>query len=478
MRSRNTIGPGFRCLALALLVSIPLASAGRAQTVTQTPVPAAGPEVRLADNVYVIPDKRAKSIAGWLIVKAGCADEADGNCLGIAHYLEHLLFINRDSENKSKVSMFADGSGNGWTTHRSTVYFQRFPSRIESNVENLDKLVGFFAGLLVDVKADPDQAGRERNVVLQEYQQNTGRNPYARFGVKLADALMPAEPLGQRVIGSPETIKAFSIEAARAFHARWYSKSNAILVLHGPVDPESVKPLIARHFDPLPAKAVPAHVWTQPRGYPVAAQTLRESDKEAKQISVSFDKVVTFPEVEGERRGNAAARAVLSSFLSSRLRSSPLDVMMEKESIVMQGRLGMSAIRLGTARVGFSAVPAEGVTPEKVLDTARGYIAGLAKTGINAATVDRLKQRIKNETALLAQQPAQYADALVSWLSAHENYKDWLDYDVHLEAVTVAHVNRMVALLALPGREVVGVMLPAEKSSTSANTPPAFNSAQ
>ena len=165
------------CAVLVLLTG--------SMAVAQTKPPAAGPEIKIGSNVFLIPDPAARSITGWLVVLAGCADEAEGKCVGIAHYLEHLLFINRDEEHRSKVALFADGTGNGWTTHRTTTYFQRFPARPETNRANLDKLVAYFAGLLTDVKVDAAQAARERNIVLQEYQQNTGRNPFARFGIAL-----------------------------------------------------------------------------------------------------------------------------------------------------------------------------------------------------------------------------------------------------------------------------------------------------
>ena len=87
-------------------------------------------EVRIAENVYVVPDKTAESISGWLVVKAGCADEAYGDCRGLAHYLEHLLLVGRRPDHStSSFSLFPEGAANGWTSHRSTTYFQRFPAK-------------------------------------------------------------------------------------------------------------------------------------------------------------------------------------------------------------------------------------------------------------------------------------------------------------------------------------------------------------
>lgn len=446
----------WRDLSIALLCLVIAAPA----VMAQRPGAAVGPEIRLADNVFLVPDRNARSITGWLIVLAGCADEADGQCLGIAHYLEHLLFINRDNDHRSKVAMFADGSGNGWTSHRATTYFQRFPSRPESDAANLDKLIAHFAGLLTEVRVDAEQAARERNVVLQEYQQNTGRNPFARFGIVLNRAMMPDEPLGQRVIGSPETIKAFSLDAAQAFHARWYARNNAIIVLHGPIGREAVAPLIERHVAPLPAKPIPPRAWRQFRDYAAGEQVLRTTEKDARQTAVFLDSIVTFEETAARRGETDAALAVLGAYLSSRLAASPLEILMERDGIVTDARLSVGRIRQGTLRIAFSGVPAKGVAPEKVLDAARRYVLELARTGLSQEIVDRLKMRISNERALLAEQPASYAQALTNWLSSHYTYESWTRRQARHEALTAAGVNRLVSILAGRGRDVVGIMLP------------------
>jgi zinc protease len=450
-----------------------------------------GPEIRVADNVLLVPDKNARSISGWLIVLAGCADEEGGQCVGLAHYLEHLLFINRDKEHRSKVAIFPDGSGNGWTSHRATTYFQRFPAQQASNAENLDRLFGYFAGLLTNLKVDDEQAARERNVVMQEYQQNTGRNPFARFGTVLSRALMPDEPLGQRVIGSPQSIAAFTVEAARAFHERWYARNNAFVVLHGPLEAADIAPLVERHLAPLPVKPIPARSWKAPRNYEAGHRLIQATDRDARQTAISIERLLTFVEKEDERGDNDAAMAIIRSFLASRLAGSPSADLVERDEIVTDARISVGRVRDGTLRVAFSGTPASGVAAEKVLEAARGYIEELSRRGLTQQAVDRLKKRITNERALLAEQPASYAQALGAWLATHLTHEDWVQRQAKLEAVSRERINRLLAIIGQDSREVAGILLPdkptttgsvgADKNSTSGGptaTPPAEASPQ
>ena len=70
---------GLSIACLALVVAVPAAVSAGAQP---APKAVAAPEIRVADNVFLVPDKNARSITGWLIVLAGCADEAE---IGRAH---------------------------------------------------------------------------------------------------------------------------------------------------------------------------------------------------------------------------------------------------------------------------------------------------------------------------------------------------------------------------------------------------------
>ena len=126
---------------------------------------------------------------------------------------------------------------------------------------------------------------------------------------------MPNEPLGQRVIGSPDLIKAFTPEAAQAFHARWYTRDNSVIVLHGPIDKDAVAPLVARHIAPLPVKTVPPHEWKARRSYEPGQQVMRATEKDARQVGIYLEKIVTFDEPEAMRAEIDATNVVLAGYL-------------------------------------------------------------------------------------------------------------------------------------------------------------------
>ena len=449
-----------RALIAALLTLAATALPAAAQT--RDPL-----EVKIADNVFLVPDKNAKRISGWLIVRAGCADEFNGDCRGIAHYLEHLLFINRDADGKSKVVMFPGGSGNGWTNAITTGYVQNFPSNPATDAANIDKLVAYFANLLVDVRADKDQADRERNVVLQEYNQRAGSDAYARFAITRNLALLPGDSLGQRVIGSPEAIKTFDPEDAKAFHKTWYVKSNTVLVLHGPMTAETIAPLVEKYFAPLPAGKVPAHVWHTPRTFKTETVTLTESDAEARQTGVYYDRVIAYDELPTllERRAFTAARNNVSAYFASRLAGSPMDILIERDGLITQGGLSIGKVRDGLMRVSFWGVPAAGVAPEKIVETVKAQLAAYAERGLPADAITRIKTRSRIGRDLLREEPERYANALMGWFAAHNSHAYWQEAQGYAARVGPNEVQAVLAVLTKPGREVIGIMTPKAKGA-------------
>jgi len=134
---------------------------------------------------------------------------------------------------------------------------------------------------------------------------------------------------------------------------------------------------------------------------------------------------------------------------------------MEQDGLVTEGRIGIGRVRDGAWRVSFSGLPAKGVSPDRVIEAARAYIADLGSKGLSDEVVARLKMRIDNERALLVQQPALYAQALMNWLSAHYTYEHWRTRQARHAAVTPAAVNRLLAIAARGGREVAGILQPA-----------------
>ena len=424
--------------------------------------PARAQVVDISDNVLFVPDPGAKATTFTLIVHAGCVDEANGKCLGLSHYLEHLIFLGRNADLKDKaIAFFKDGAGNGSTSYFSTSYFQRFPARPQGQAEDLEKLFRFYTERLQDFDAREDEAERERGIVLQEYNWRIASSPQAQFFVKFNRAMLPDDPLGQSVAGSPEIIANYSVAAARAFHKRWYARNNATIVIHGPVDAALVKSLADKYVAPLPAKELPDRAWLQAlRSYEPSKQVLLEQNKDIKTLDVVSDKMVRIE--ESDRVRAAQARGVLMTFLRGRFDGGPHDRLVEKAGLTSGiDHVDISRVGPGALRVSFSAEPGAGVAPEKMIDAFWSYMDELARTGVPKGIVERLKKRIAEDREIDAREPERVAAGLTRFLFSGTSYADYKARAASLATVTDEDVNAIIRAAAGPGRRVDGILSPA-----------------
>jgi zinc protease len=203
-------------------------------------------------QVVVIPDLRAPVVTHMVWYNVGAADEPEG-VSGIAHFLEHLMF---KGTQKFPGSTFSDtvarvgGTENAFTSQDYTAYFQRvakehLPALMEMEADRMSNLV------LSDEVVIP-----ERDVVQEERRSRTDNNPSARLGEKMARVFNPAHPYGIPIIGWPDEISKLSKEDAIAFYDRFYTPSNAILIVAGDVEANEVLALAQTTYGKVAERAV------------------------------------------------------------------------------------------------------------------------------------------------------------------------------------------------------------------------------
>ena len=421
---------------------------------------AAGPEVRVADNVYLVPDPKAKVITVWMIVKAGCRDEESGQCRGLAHYLEHLVFLGRKAEqDAASANLFAAGQTNAFTSMQTTAYYQTLPVREGEVLADVERLVGLFAGRIQKIDAPEDGALRERNVVLQEFNQRRSDSTRSSFYREMNTKMQPDHPVRQSVIGTKADIDAFTLERAREFHTRWYAKNNATFVVYGPVSAEDVKPLIAKYIDPIAPKKVPSRGWLDAlRTFAPMDEMVRVEDAETKRTEVYLQRIVRYE--EPDLSAASAVNLVLADFLNSQIKGSLSDVFVENRKLATSVHISATGLGAGVLWYTMSATLEEGVEPNQMKPAFEEYIRKLAETGVEESVVARLKRRRVNDREEVEKDPQRTLSALTNWFSGHGTFEEWNARAQVYADVTAASLKGKLAVMVQPGRQIFGVLTP------------------
>ncbi len=177
-------------------------------------------------RVLLVSDTETDKAAASLVVFRGSFDEPDA-FPGLAHFLEHMLFIG--TEKYPEVDAYQHfiaqngGASNAYTAGDHTNYF--FDIQPEQFPAAMDRFSQFFISPLLDA----DYVDREKNAVNSEYQMQLRSDNWRSMAVNTV-AINPDHPDSRFSIGNLETLDDGVQEALTTFFEQEYSADQMALV--------------------------------------------------------------------------------------------------------------------------------------------------------------------------------------------------------------------------------------------------------
>ena len=188
-------------------------------------------------QVVAIPMKNGSGVITTnIIYKVGSRNEIMGKS-GIAHMLEHMNFKSTKDLKAGEFDRIVKGFGgvnNASTGFDFTHYF------IKSSTKNLGKSLGLFADIMGSLKLTDKEFQPERNVVMEERRWRTDNSPTGYLYFRLFNNAFTYHSYHWTPIGFKDDIKNWDIKDIRNFHKIFYRPSNAIVLVAGDVDPQTV----------------------------------------------------------------------------------------------------------------------------------------------------------------------------------------------------------------------------------------------
>ena len=185
--------------------------------------------------------------AAAVSVARGSDDDPDEHP-GLAHFVEHMLFI--ATEKYPEVDGFTDfvgkngGSRSAYTaSDRTTYHFYVKSDRLR---EALDRFAQFF----IAPTFDPQYVEREKESVQAEYQVQFKQDNWRGAAVHRR-LLNPEYPGARFNIGSLASLRNAGVAQARAFFEDNYSADIITAAVLGPQDLDSLEALVAERFGPV-----------------------------------------------------------------------------------------------------------------------------------------------------------------------------------------------------------------------------------
>ncbi|SDW29697.1 M16 family metallopeptidase [Roseicitreum antarcticum] len=341
-------------------------------------------------EVVVIEDRRAPVAVHMVWYRVGAADEPVGKS-GIAHFLEHLMFKGTDTTEAGEFSATVEAQGgrdNAFTSWDYTGYFQRVAA------DRLELMMQLEADRMTDLAFTDADWQPELSVILEERGQVLESRAGAVFNEQLRAALFQNHPYGTPIIGWRHEMEDLTGADAMAFYARHYGPNNAVLVVAGDVDAETVRAMAQEHYGPI-----------APNPDIVARSRPQEPPQLAERRVIYHDARIAQPYVSRQylaprRDSGAPEDAAALQVLAALLGGSPTTSVLERrlnfdEGVALSTWASYSGTWVDDAIFAVGIMPVEGVSLEQAEAALDRAIAGFLETGVDADQLARVQTQIR-----------------------------------------------------------------------------------
>ncbi len=203
-------------------------------------------------RALLVSDPDTDKAAASLDVYVGSASNPEDRG-GLAHFLEHMLFLGTDKyPDSGEYARFVSehgGNRNAYTAFEHTNYF------FDIDKDHLDEALDRFAQFFISPRFDVEYVSREVNAVNAEYQM--GLNTDGRRNLDVArETVNPSHPYAVLGVGTAETLADRPDQSVRddllAFYAKYYSANLMTLAVLGSGSLDELEAMVRTTFAPVP----------------------------------------------------------------------------------------------------------------------------------------------------------------------------------------------------------------------------------
>lgn len=198
--------------------------------------------------LVLLKEARSAPVAtSWIWYRVGSRNEPAGRT-GISHWVEHMLFKGTPSIPRGEFDRLIARNGgtfNGFTWVDYTAYYETLPAdRIELGLQ-------IESDRMINALFEPAEVESERTVIISELE-GYANYPETWLDEAVKAMAFTAHPYHHPVIGYKGDLLAMTRDELYHYYQTFYMPNNAVLVLVGDFDAETMLRHVERHFADLP----------------------------------------------------------------------------------------------------------------------------------------------------------------------------------------------------------------------------------
>jgi len=195
-------------------------------------------------RVVTVPVKNANSVTVLLLVGTGSKYETR-EISGISHFLEHMFFKGtKKRPNTLAISEVLDkigGQYNAFTSKEVTGYWAKVDKK------HSDVALDWISDIFLNSKFDAEELEREKGVVTEELNMYLDM-PQSHVGELFEELLYGDTPAGWQIVGTKETIAAYTRDKLIEYYHSHYSNDNTVICVAGDIDEKEIQEKLENIF--------------------------------------------------------------------------------------------------------------------------------------------------------------------------------------------------------------------------------------
>jgi len=373
---------------LTTLASAAFATASAAES-DRWQVPVAVKKLDNGLTVVVSTDHSSPTVGVSVVYHVGMRLEPK-NRTGFAHLFEHLMFQGTPAAPKGVFDQVISGGGgrnNGSTRPDFTNYIEVAP------VSALERILWLEADRMKTLDFNPTTLKNQQDVVKEEIRVNVKNQPYGGFmWIDIGQHAFDKWENNHDGYGSFQDLENASLADVQSFHRDYYGPNNAVLGIAGDISPEEAFKLADKYFGAVAGRPTPAAP-DYSEGLNTAEKRISQTDALAQVPAIAAGWKMP---ARGSR--DQAPMAVLGSVLAGD------DASRLYQSLVKRRQIALNIEPLygltdpwsynGPTLYTLFAMYKPDSSADAVLAAIDEEVANIAKNGVDAATLKRVKTKM------------------------------------------------------------------------------------
>ncbi len=181
------------------------------------------------------------------VVNAGSRDEARQKD-GLAHFIEHLLFKETERRSTNQILNRLEMVGadlNAYTTKEYTCIHASLLN------EHLERTIDLFEDIIFHSTFPEEEMEKERGVILDEIASYLDQ-PEEAVQDDFEGLLFPHHPIGNNILGTPETVNALDQKDIKGFIQANYNTHQMVFAVFGNYQMKKIIRLADKYFGDIP----------------------------------------------------------------------------------------------------------------------------------------------------------------------------------------------------------------------------------